>query len=393
MNKRPLIVLGLLIITLLMYSCAVFKAQPHPIWVSAYYAGWMQGCGSSGHLSPKQIDLDAVTHIIHFSVLPNPDGTIDDSTKCISPENSLAITTETHARQKKILISIGGWLSEQRFLEATNDVNRTKFIENLIYLMRSRGYDGIDIDWEPLSSSSTARYSRFIIELRNELNKITPHPLLTAAVKREPLTFAKLQDNFDQINIMTYSLSGPRTGWISWHNAAIHNGGRSFPSGSRQLPSADIMIEDFISAGVRKDKLGIGIAFFGYVWSGGEGTSSGGVTAPGQGWTIAPAAKEMPYNKIMDNYFLPEYYRWDASAKAAYLSINKDGSLNDKFISFDNERACREKIKFVTKNRLGGVIVFELGGGWRPGTPVPDSLLKTIKEAVPIIPKQKPSGK
>jgi chitinase len=218
--------------------------------------------------------------------------------------------------------------------------------------------------------------------LRNALDKITPRPLLTAAVKREPFVFARLQDKFDQINIMTYSLSGPRPGWMTWHNAPIYNGGRRFSRGTL-VPSADGLVEDFISAGVKRDKLGIGIAFFGYVWSGGEGTPSGGVTVPGQRWTETPTAKEVPYYQIMDKYFQSRYYRWDSDAKAAYLSIDNEGSSYDKFISFDDETSCREKVKYVREKGLGGVMIFELGGGWRPAAGVPDSLLKAVRDSLP----------
>jgi chitinase len=368
----------------ILFSCAPLREtiSPHPLWVSAYYAGWMQGCGSAGHLRPEQIDYSAVTHIFHFAALPNSDGSIDCATKCLSPENSYALVNAAHAAGKKVLISVGGWLSETQFSGATNEVNRTRFITSLIDLMTSRGYDGIDIDWEPLSPSSIPQYSTFIVELRAALNKVRGHPVLTAAVKTQSSVFAKLQDKFDQINIMTYALSGPRPGWITWHNAPLYNGGYRFPLSGRSLPSADGMIKNFISAGIRREKLGIGIPFFGFVWSGGEGTPTAGATAPGQKWGKAPSAEEVPYYVIMDKYYHPDYYRWDEAAKVPYLSIDNAGSSRDKFISYDDERSCREKIKYVREKGLGGVMIFELGGGWRATSRSQDSLLKTVKKAV-----------
>ena len=53
--------------------CAEAHAQDD-VWVSAYYAGWMQGGWNEGYLSADEIDFDAVTHIIHFSIMPNRDG-------------------------------------------------------------------------------------------------------------------------------------------------------------------------------------------------------------------------------------------------------------------------------------------------------------------------------
>ena len=39
------------------------------VWVSGYYAGWMQG-----YLPPSAIDFKAVTHIMHFSIEPSGAG-------------------------------------------------------------------------------------------------------------------------------------------------------------------------------------------------------------------------------------------------------------------------------------------------------------------------------
>jgi len=247
--------------------------------------------------------------------------------------------------------------------------------------MVSRGYDGIDVDWEPLSSSSASQYITFITELRNVIDGLSPRPLLTAAVIWEPLVFSQLQEKFDQINIMTYEMSGAWPGWITWHNAPIYDGGYWFESTGQPVPSTDGLVGDFLSAGLQPSKLGIGIEFYGAMWSGGNGTTTGGVTAPGQSWTSAPAVEMIPYYEIVEKYYQPANYRWDSAALASYLSIDNIGSSNDKFISYDDETTSYEKIKYIRNRGMGGLIIFELGGGWRPNAPVPDSLLQAIKTA------------
>lgn len=380
--ERGIFLLVLLYVIHLM-SCKQACAQPD-IWVSAYYAGWMQGCSSpgDGYLNAEEVDYAAVTHIIHFAIKPNSDGSIDSTEDCIFSQNSAALVQSAHAAGRKVLISIGGWLSESAFLDATNSTNGTKFITNLIDFMSSRGYDGIDVDWEPLSLSSASQYSTFVTELRNAMNSVNPSLLLTSAVKSQPSLFAALQDKFDQINIMTYNLSGPWSGWITWHNAPIYDGGYTFSSTGAPVPSANGLVDKYIEAGVQVSKLGIGVDFYGHVWSGGSGTPTGGVTAPGQTWATAPSVQgDVPYYEIMEKYYQSQNYRWDSAAVASYLSIDNIGSSNDKFISYDDEAACSEKVKYVRNKGMGGLIIFELGGGWRPGAPVPDNLLQAVKNA------------
>lgn len=375
-------ILLFLLIILFQFTCHHQASAQEDIWVTAYYAGWSQGCGYPGHLQPEQIDYSAVTHIIHFAVIPNANGSLDYSSLCITPENSQELVQEAHAAGKKVILSIGGWQTESGFLGATRDGIRAQFINNLVGFMVSRGYDGLDIDWEPLSESSFPRYRIFIAELKNALNKVDPNPFLTVAVSTwQPSLFVDIQQYFDQINIMTYDMSGPWLGSVTWHNASLYDGGHWFPSFDGPAPSANGAVENYREAGIDSSKLGIGIAFFGYVWRGGNGTSTGGVTEPAQTYTGESTIEVLTYFDIMDRYYQSRYYRWDSTALASYLSIDNEGSADDRFISYDDETACYEKIAYVKNEGLGGVIVFELGGGWRPSEPVPDALLQSIKDA------------
>jgi chitinase len=67
---------------------------------------------------------------------------------------------------------------------------------------------------------------------------------------------------------------------------------------------------------------------------------------------------------MMSNVYKKEYYRWDDNAKMSYLSIDKPGSEEDEFWSYNDERSCNEKMKYVKENGLGGVIIWEIGNGY-----------------------------
>ena len=97
-----------------------------------------------------------------------------------------------------------------------------------------------------------------------------------------------MQSKFDQINLMTYDLSGPWQGWVTWFNAPIYNEGLTFPSVPGELlPSIEGAVTNFLAGGIATNKLGIGIPFYGYIWQGGTGTSTGGATQSYQEWTTA----------------------------------------------------------------------------------------------------------
>ena len=349
------------------------------LWNSAYYAGWMQG-----YLPAQQVDFTAMTHVIHFSVLPKADGELDSDVNAVTLANSTDVVARAHVAGVKVLISVGGEDSAPGFRGATRAANRPRFVMNLVKFVTSRGYDGIDLDWEPLDAADVGLYSNLVNDLRVGLNAIAPRPLLTAAVGSQPALFASLQGRFDQINLMTYSFSGPYSGWVTWFNSPIYDGGYRFPSTGELVPSTDGVVSNFLAHGVVASKLGIGISFYGCAWSGGSGTSTGGVALPRQSWTTAPTATEVAYSAIMSNYYRPQLYFWDTNAQSAYLSIDQPGSANDKFISYDDQTTCRAKVAYANQKGLGGLIIWELGGGYRVNQPAGqrDLLLQSVKQAL-----------
>jgi chitinase len=349
------------------------------LWNSAYYAGWMQD-----RLPAEQVDFTAMTHVIHFAVVPRADGTLDSDTNAVSPSNSADLLARAHTTGAKVLIGVGGENSAVGFRGATSDANRPYFITNLVNFVRSRGYDGVDLDWEPLEATDIRQYTKLVVDLRGALDAFPRRPLLTTAAVSQPELFAMLQSDFDQINLMTYAFSGPWPGWLTWYNAPIYDGGHRFPSTGLPVPSADGMVDDFLSHGVVAGKLGIGICFYGCVWSGGRGTSTGGAALSWQSWARPPTMTTVAYAEIMSRYYQPQRYFWDTNAQSAYLSINLLGSANDKFISYDDPTTCRAKVAYARHKGLGGVIIWELGGGYRSDQPAGqrDLLLQSVKQAI-----------
>jgi len=145
------------------------------------------------------------------------------------------------------------------------------------------------------------------------------------------------------------------------------------------------MVSSFIAAGVSPGKLSIGIDFYGVMWGAGAGTTTGGVTEPRQGWTTAPwMSGGTAYYTIRSSYFQTPYvYHWDNAAEAAYLSVDAADSANDRFVSFDDETTCARKVAYARNKGIGGVMIWEIGGGYRSDQPAGqrNPLLQAIKQA------------
>ena len=339
--------------------------------MTAYYASWVQ---EAGVLTPQKIDYTAISHLVHFHVVPKEDGTID-TVEGITPAESEAVVKPAHAAGCKVLLCVGGGGTAARFRAAMAEQTRAVFIQNLIAMVRDRGYDGLDIDMEPVEDSDAVAYTAFIRELRAAMSARNPALLLTAAVASNPQVFAKLQSQFDQINLMTYDQAGLWDGFKTWHNSSLYDGGpKNRLTPERPYPSVQETVKTFVSAGISRAKLGIGIAFYGDIWSGADG--------PGQSIQgVGIASSE--YHTIMDTYDRPDRRRWDAQAHAPYLSVSAPNVADRKFISFDDERLCGEKVNYAREQGLGGVILFELGSGYRDSQAEgkKDPLLQAVKRA------------
>ena len=194
-------------------------------WTAGYYPAYRQG-----YYPPSAIDFSALTQVIHFSVMPQVDGTLDPTGNALTSEDSVDLVSHAHAAGKQVLLCVGGALSQAGFQGATSDAILTGFVNNLMNFVSTYGYDGVDVDWEPLEDSDVVPFTNFINQLRARLNSLTPHGLLTVATASQPGLFASLQSTFDQINLMTYDLAGPWPGWVTWFNSPIFDGGYRFPS-------------------------------------------------------------------------------------------------------------------------------------------------------------------
>jgi chitinase len=365
------------------------RSSAADLWATAYYSGKAESV-----LPVSDIDFTVITHVIQFALAPNPDGSLDEAANGIVKTNAADLVKQAHAAGRKVLICVGGANSRQGFQGASAIPHRAAFIANLVRFMTAWNYDGMDLDWEPLMASDFSQYTNLVLELRSALDAVPTRKLLTAAVSAystygdspssEYAMLSALQSQFDQINIMTYDLSGAYSGWVTWFNSPIYDGGYRFSSTSEFVPSIDGAVRNFIANGVAPARLGIGVAFYGDVWSGGTGAITGGVSLPRQSWVSAPTVTQVSYSQILSAYYQSNFYHWDTNAGAAYLSIDKPGAADDRFISYDDEHTCEAKIDYARARGLGGIMIWQLAQGHLPDQPagLRDPLVQAIGRAL-----------
>jgi chitinase len=339
-------------------------APRRALWVTGYYAGWMQDA-----VPPDALALRSLTHVIHFALVPRADGSLDAAENGLGAAHARSIVAAAHAAGCRVLVSVGGAGARAGFVRAWAPGTRGTFVANLVRFVAAYDYDGVDVDVEPLEPGDATAFQVFARALHAALRARDPAALLTAAVADAPSVYVPVQALFDQLNVMNYDTSGPWPGWVTWHNTPLRSGGARFPSTGEPLPSVDALVTAFARAGLDRARLGVGIDFYGYDWSGASGPQQpiAGVTT-----------RTLSYAALLARYAGRASPRWDDAASVPYFSLPAAGAEPAHFVSFDDARSGAAKVDYARREGLGGAMIWELAGGHRAdGPPVEREALLT----------------
>jgi hypothetical protein len=334
-------------------AMAIFTGVAQSGWVTAYYAGWTKW--NSVSVDETMLDYSCATHWIAFNSSP-PSWSLSGSGW--NNTRLTAFSNGAHAAGAKAIMGTGGWGSD--YTQAVNSESaRSSSINALMNIVRANNMDGVDIDWEPVPSSQATNFGLFVRQLRDSLKAFKADAELTAACFSFDQVVVNNRQYFDQLNLMTYDMSGTWTG-VSWHNSAIYSGGGN-------TGSIDKSIDRYLAAGVPASQLGFGIELYAYIWN--------GVNAPLM-TGFGTIKNTVPYYTVMRDYYARGVpFVWDAQAQAGYFS---DYS---QFVSMDFETTMVAKANYLKSKGLGGVIIYEAGVGWVPEQNPPDRIMKSAKYA------------
>ncbi|MDR0269542.1 glycosyl hydrolase family 18 protein [Paenibacillus sp.] len=289
----------------------------------------------------------------------------------------------------KTLLSVGGWTWSNHFSDVAADPTaRTNFANSAVNVIRTYGFDGIDIDWEypvsdglPDNSQRPEDKHNFTLLLQETRDKLTAAGaqdgrsyLLTIAGRANSsyastTELSTIAGILDWINIMTYDFHGD---WdqITNHNASLY----SDPSDPDTINkfSADSAINAYIQAGVPASKIVMGIPFYGRGWK----NCAPGPNGDGLYQTCTPDfnGSYVP-NGTWDNYESGPTGMFDYGDLAAGY-VNKNGFTRSwsqisqvpylynpsskTFISYEDPQSLTAKTTYIKNRSLGGAMIWDL---------------------------------
>ena len=336
----------LLVCLLLMQLNIIFGKQPYK--VIAYYTGDAEKI--------KQYPLQKITHLIYsFLRLQNDTLTFrnEQQRKTVM---QLAELKDQYPHLK-IMVSIGGWggCAPCSALFATAE-QRNTFAATTVDLLKEYHLDGLDLDWEYpaiegypghlYNSSDRENFTSLVQVLRQ---KMGANYLLSFAAGgfikylEQSVDWDAVMPKVDFVNLMTYDLVGGYS-TVTGHHTPLKD---CLPD----QQSVQKCVNWLLQHKVQNSKLIIGAAFYARVWA--------NVLPQNNGLYNSGNFKRGVSYKNFKTYFTDSTgfkYYWDKKAKAPY----RYSESQQLFATFDNKRSVAAKAKFVKRNKLGGVMFWEL---------------------------------
>jgi chitinase len=292
---------------------------------------------------------------------------------------------------KKVLISLGGWTWSTNFSAASaSAASRTHLAQQCVdaYIRGNTPvaegvggpgaaagvFDGIDIDWEypavngnnqPFSPNDTANFTALLAAFRAELNTVCASLgktcLLTIAAPAGVDKIAKIQtasihQYLDTINVMTYDFFGAweAQGPTAPHSPLFQYAGQAGRTAPVNDYNSDKAIQTYIQGGVPRNKLSLGIGFYGRGWSG--SFTGNGLMQPATG--AAPCSGFVGCEAGITDYksITCSSLTNDAQSKTAFCNNG------NTWWSYDTPTTIQWKMDYVKAQGLNGAFIWAFSG-------------------------------
>jgi len=347
--------------------------------VIGYYTSWSAYSG----FTPDKVDATKLTHINYGFANISEDLKVILGDSYIDPSNIKKLNELKKANPKlKTLISIGGWTWSDKFSDvALTDKSRNNFANNCVEFIKKYGFDGIDLDWEyPVAGGLSTNKSRKEDKQNFTLLLKTIREKLDIQGKKDGRYYAlsiaggassmyienvelwNIHKYIDFANIMTYDMHGVWDKYTDFNSPLYAN--NSSPNYVKW--SINSAVKSWINAGFPKEKIVMGVPFFGKQYNM-VNLSANGLYQTYKG------GSSISYADIVSKYLnkpgVIKYYHSESMVPWLY-----DGMT---FISYENEESIEHKAEYIKSKGLGGVMIWELSND--PNKILLDRLNKKLK--------------
>lgn len=263
-----------------------------------------------------------------------------------------------------LMLSVGGWGAGGFSETAATEEGRERMARSAVRILQRYPFDGIDLDWEypcysqagiASSPEDKFRFTLLLQTMREALDRQGERDgrryLLTIAAGADQYyvdgtQMDAVQSCLDFVQLMTYDMRG------AFQTLTGHHTNLYTSTGDLFRISVDRSVQIFERAGVPKEKLVIGAAFYSRKWRQVPNRNNGLHQSAGAAGEYGP-----DFTKLVEEYIGKNGFTryWDDEAKAPYLFNG------ETFITYDDEESIRHKCGYVKEQGLAGIMFWEYG--------------------------------
>lgn len=313
--------------------------------------------------------LDLLSTIAYFSIGVQADGflargPVGTPTIGWSGWTSSALTeliNAAHARGVKVVptITMMAWDGDYSEMSTLlNDAtNRARLIADVTTIIRDRGVDGVNVDFEPVPSSLRSQFTSFIRDLKAGLvgagvgSYVTVDTMAGAASWATGYDVAGLTASgaADALMVMAYD----------FHYAGSARAGGVAPIESDYIYASGDAVRAHLGQ-VDPQKLIWGVPYYGRAWNTTSDSQNSTVRSPAQ--SVAFSYHWYDNGQPAGGKLLAQQFgrKWDATGQVPWFSFqNSDGGWRQGY--YDDPTSLGVKYDMVLANNLAGVGIWHLG--------------------------------
>jgi spore germination protein YaaH len=298
----------------------------HPYWMGTTY---------------EQYNYQLLTDIAYFSYEVDPN---TGNYKDIHFWKTTELINLAHEAGTRVSLTVTLFDNHATFL--TNTDARITLIDSLISLLQYRNAKGINIDFEGVPLSQKETLSEFIFQLSEKFHQEIPDAFLSMALPavdwQEVFDVQVMKDAVDMFIVMGYNYywsSSPVAGPVSPKN-----------SGRLWSPyNVTASIIDYLQRGIPKEKLSLGVPYYGYDWK---------VENSGIGVSTTSRGDAVIYTTAVKN---AQVYQseWEEHASVPYYEYVKNDDIRQTW--YDDEISLGFKYDLVNMLDIAGIGIWALG--------------------------------
>ncbi|WP_219806366.1 glycosyl hydrolase family 18 protein [Streptomyces sp. SM12] len=264
----------------------------------------------------------------------------------------------------QVLWSFGGWTWSGGFGEAMEDPER--FAQSCFDLVNDPQwegvFDGIDLDWEYPNGCGLECDSsgpRIFGDMMSSFRDVFGDQLVTAAItadaseggKIDAVDYAYGAENADYIAVMTYDFFGA---FAPQGPTAPHSALTPYDGIPQEGFTSDEAIQKLVAQGVPREKLLLGIGFYGRGWTGVTQSEPGG---------SATGAAPGTYEAGIEDYKVLK----EICPVTGFVGGTAYAHCGDDWWSYDTPETILTKMAYAKDQGLGGAFFWELHGDTADG--------------------------